>query len=291
MNTIALDQDSPRFQKLLMARQKFYADATALQILQLITTVVIPVAGAVLAVFAPQARAYVALYGLVVTALDVMWIDREQRRVLKIAAKISEEFDCGVLQMPWNVFTAGKRVDVETVDAASRKWKGSQESIKDWYRGISEQSPLPLARVVCQRMNLQYDASLRRTYGKLLILGAVVALVGFIVGTVLRDLKLLEFIAVATTVSPALVWAVREQFRQSDAAAANEILKNEAEKLLDQVDAGACPDTECETRSREFQDAIFGRRVANPLIFPLVYKFMRPELEKQAKAGAEAFLK
>lgn len=44
---------------------------------------------------------------------------------------------------------------------------------------------------------------------------------------------------------------------------------------------------ECEKKSREFQDAIFRRCVANPLVFPLVYRIMRDEFEKQAQAGAD----
>jgi hypothetical protein len=35
MNTIAHDQDTPEFQRLLKARQRVYADATRYQILQI----------------------------------------------------------------------------------------------------------------------------------------------------------------------------------------------------------------------------------------------------------------
>ena len=43
MNTIARDQDTPEFQRLLKARQRVYSDATRYQILQLTLTVVLPV--------------------------------------------------------------------------------------------------------------------------------------------------------------------------------------------------------------------------------------------------------
>lgn len=79
-----------------------------------------------------------------------------------------------------------------------------------------------------------------------------------------KDLKLIDFAAVAATVSPAIFWAIREQFRQSDSAATNETLKGEAEKFLESVRAGGCDDAECDKRSRELQDALFQRRVANP---------------------------
>jgi hypothetical protein len=291
MNTISRDQDTPEFQRLLKARQRVYSDATRYQILQMVLTVALPIAGAALALAFQEARPYVALYGLIATALDVMWIDRIQRQLLKVAAKISEEFDCILLKMPWNSFVAGKREDVETIDAAARRWKDKVSSIAGWYTGITPTARHPMARLVCQRMNLQYDASLRKKYGIYLIQGAGIVFIALILGAVAKDLKLIDFAAIAATVSPAIFWAMREQFRQSDAAATNEILKGEAEKFLESIRTNGCGDSECETRSRELQDALFQRRVANPLVLPLIYWLMRNELEKQAQAGADALLR
>lgn len=291
MNSIAHDLDTPEFQRLLKARQRVYADATRYQILQIALTVVLPVIGAILAFAHPDARPYVALYGLVATAADVTWIDRMQRRLLKVAAKISEEVDCGVLKMPWNSFVAGKREDVEVVDAAARRWNSDAASIAGWYVGIPPLARQTMARLVCQRMNLQYDASLRKKYGIYLIYGACIAFGALMIGAVARDLRLIDFAAVAATISPAVFWAIREQFRQSDSANANETLKGEAEKFLESIQTSGCDDAECDRRSRELQDALFQRRVANPMVLPLVYRMMRRELEMQAHAGAEALLK
>jgi hypothetical protein len=291
MNTIARDQDTLESRRLLKARQRTYSDATRYQILQMTLTVVLPVAGAVLALAYPEARPYVALYGLVATALDVMWLDRMQRRLLKVAAKISEEFDCRLLKMPWNSFVAGKREDAEVIDAAARRWNDNASSIAGWYNGIVPTARHSIARLVCQRMNLQYDASLRKKYGTYLIWGAALVFVALIIGAVAKDLRLIDFAAVAATVSPAVFWAIREQFRQSDSAATNETLKGEAEKFLESVQASGCDDAECGKRSRELQDALFQRRVANPMVLPLVYWLMRNELERQAQAGADALLK
>jgi hypothetical protein len=64
MSTIAQDQDSPEFQRLLKARQRVYLEATRYQILQLMLTVALPVIGAVLAFSYSPTRPYVACYGL-----------------------------------------------------------------------------------------------------------------------------------------------------------------------------------------------------------------------------------
>jgi hypothetical protein len=290
MNTIREDQNSPPFQRLLRARQHVYWEATRLQIAQLIATVLLPVTGAALATFVATSRPWVALYGLVVTVLDVFWIDRSQRDRLKVAAKISEKFDCGLFRLPWNAFIAGKPANAETVDAAARRWTGDEKKLTDWYSDIDGTAPLPLARIVCQRTNLWYDSSLRRSYGKVLICLVAAVVVLLIVVASSRNLPFLDFVAIAATVSPAVIWAIRERFRQLDTADSVEIVMGEAEKLLDQVKGGNCSDAECERRSREFQDAIYGRRVANPLILPLIYWIMRPEMEKRMNAGIASHL-
>jgi hypothetical protein len=290
MNTIAKDQNSPQFQRVLKARQRIYWEATKLQIAQLIATVLLPVTGAVLATFSAPSRPWVALYGLVVSVLDIFWIDRSQRERLKVAAKLAEKFDCGVFRLPWNTFAVGKPVNAETIDAAARKWSGNEAHLLDWYTNIDDNAPLPLARIVCQRTNLWYDSLLRRRYGKILIGIVTAVIVLLIVVAAVRNLTVMDFVAVAATVSPAVIWAIRERFRPSDAAESIETVMGEAEKLLEQAKAGQCDDAECERHSREFQDAIFGRRVANPLILPLIYKFMRPEMEKQMQAGVNDLL-
>jgi hypothetical protein len=195
--------------------------------------------------------------------LDVFWIDRSQREKLKTAAKISERFDCGVLKLSWNAFVVGRSVAAETIDAAARRWSGDEKDLLNWYSDIDGTVPLALARIVCQRTNLWYDSSLRRSYGRILICIVIAVIVLLIAVAASFNLAVLELVAVAATVSPTIIWAIRERFRQSDAAESIETVMDEAEKLLERVKGGRCDDIECERRSREFQDAIFARRVAN----------------------------
>ncbi len=171
-----------------------------------------------------------------------------------------------------------------------KQWSGNESKLRDWYSDIDDTAPLVLARIVCQRTNLWYDSSLRRSYGKLLVWFVVLVVVLLIVVASLRNLPFLDFVAVAATLSPAVIWATRESYRQLDAADSVETIMGEAERLLEQVKTGGCSDAERERRSREFQDAIYGRRVANPLILPLIYWVRRPEMEKRMKAGISSNL-
>ena len=103
------------------------------------------------------------------------------------------------------------------------------------------------------------------------------------------------FIDVVTTIlapaAPVLIWALRENFRQRDVAEATQIVKSEAETLFESVKAGLCDEAACALKSRELQDAIYRRRSTSPLIFPLIYRSQRTEMEVQMNAGAQALIK
>jgi hypothetical protein len=291
MNKIPENQNMDRFQRVMRAKSQIYVEAARLQVLQFALTVVLPVMGACLAVLSATTRPYVAFAALFVTVLDVLWLDRSQRRRLKTAAKMAEAFDCGVLELPWNGFAAGKPVDAETIDAAARAWKGDPKEFLDWYPKIVGSAPLHLARIVCQRTNLWYDSGLRRRYRRWLAIFAVEIALLLFIAALATNMSMLDFVALITTAAPAFVWAIRENFRQADAADAIEILKGEAESLCERTKTGLRDHAQCEQKSREFQDAIFARRMMNPLIFPLIYRHLRPEMELQMNAGAEALLR
>ena len=80
-------------------------------------------------------------------------------------------------------------------------------------------------------------------------------------------------------------------FRQRDAADAQKLARAEAEALWELALAGGCDDSECERRSREFQNSIFQRRTSNPLLLPFVYHWLRSGMEIDMNLGAADFLR
>ena len=48
-------------------------------------------------------------------------------------------------------------------DFCGKQWSGNESKLRDWYSDIDDTAPLVLARIVCQRTNLWYDSSLRRS--------------------------------------------------------------------------------------------------------------------------------
>lgn len=291
MNTIPERQNAPPQLALMRARQQTYRRATTRVVLQFCLTVGVPVVAAVAALAAPAIRPFTASLALLISVVDVTALDRAQRKYLKLAAKIAEAFDCAVLELPWDRFVAGKRPEPETLVEAESAWRGGDDSLLNWYPAAVGKAPLHLARIICQRTNLWYDASLRRHYGSWILGGAGVVLVVLLSAAYATGLTVEVFIAsVLAPAGPILIWSLREYFRQRDTAEAQETVRGDAEALWERAKTGGCGEGECQILSREFQNAIYARRVTSPLMLPLVYKLRRSGMEAQMNKGAGAYL-
>lgn len=291
LNEISSRQNDEGFLRLLRARSQTYREASQLQVLQFVVTVIFPLVGALVGIFSTQARPYVAAVALIIAMLDNSLIDRLQKRKLKIAARICEQFDCELLGMPWNSYAAGKRVEPELVGGAASRWQKGDDKLKDWYPMAVAQAPLDFARIICQRTNLWYDGTLRERYSNFLLWGTITVSILLVAGGLFADLSLVDFVAIALApATPVVNWAMREFFRQRDAAEALNLARSEAEALWSTALAGNCDGGECARLSREFQNTIFARRANNPLIFPKIYDWLRPTMEKQMNHGAEVYL-
>lgn len=291
MNDIIQLQDQPDQLQLMRARRQTYYRAMRWMLLQFILTVAMPIAGEVTGLIAPPVRPYVAILALALGALDVVILDRAQTRLLKVAAKLQEQFDCIVLHLPWNGFAVGPKLDAEDVHEAARAYArrgGTDDALKGWYPAVVAQAPLHLARLICQRTNLWYDGKLRRRYGGIVLTAGWILFGALFVAGLALKLSLTDFVVtILVPAAPFLTWVTRERHRQSDTADQLDAIRQAETALWTEACAGQCAPEHCLARSREFQDAIYARRAGSPLIFPFIYWIMRSDLEDQMNAGAE----
>lgn len=286
-----LQNEEPQL-KLMRARTRMYALASRMLVAQLVLSLLLPALGAVLVLLVPSARAAIAALALLVTALDVLVLDRRQKLLVKRAAKVGESFDCAVLALPWDRFNAGDPLEIEDIHAAARAYARHHDDagLRDWYPVAAGQAPLHLARIICQRTNLRYDSQLRRSYGTIVVSIASGIFLLLFAGGIVQDLKLTDWVLTMVPASPILTWAAREYYRQNDTADALEEHLRAAKALWGHALAGDCDADHCLARSREFQNAIYYRRASSPLIVPLLYKFKRLQLEDDMNEAATNFL-
>jgi hypothetical protein len=278
---------------LLRARQHVYAIATTYQIAQIFVAVALPTVFAVVGIMNPDVRPYLAAASLGLLLLDLFVLDREQQKHLRRAARISEHFDCDVLKLPWNYFIATAKVDHgdihEAAEAFSKK-PANIAKLRDWYPAAVGRAPLHIARIICQFENVRYDAKLRRRYAAIVTALPVIILIATIIAWATLGLTFSDVVlTILTPAAPVAVWSLREAFRHRDAASAQERIKDAVDGLWKDIskhDADAWL-----LKAREFQDAIFLRRVSSPLIFPLVYHGLRDQMEEQMNKSADERLK
>lgn len=292
-NTIPQRQNEEDQLRLMRARQWTYKIATRFLTAQIVLTVAVPIIGSILTIFVPVLRPHVAALALAILILDTVYLDRQYKSLVKRSAKISEQYDCAVLELPWNNFVIGESVEPEDVGAAARAWarKESDDELRDWYPAAAGAMPISLGRILCQRTNLRYDSSLRRAFGSVILTLIALVLGGLIVAGLFEDLTLTAWVLTLTPATPLLSWAGREYYRQRDTIEQLDKLKAKATSFGNEALAGTCDDARCLERSRAFQDAIYLRRATSPLVIPYLYKFKRLQLEGEMEDAAAEFLK
>lgn len=294
MNDIPRIQNEEPQQRLLWARRELFARGKLVLSIQLLLTVVVPVIGAVVAAFVPALRPYVAFFALIVAILDSTVVDRWHRNLRRTAAKMQEQFDTTVLQLHWDDFTAGDRVARELIHGLSKRFNflRKDEELIDWYPVGVRNAPLYLARIICQRSNLWYDAELRRGYARL-VLGLSIALTVFLLFVAMLAGLTVEslVLSVLSPATPIVIWGLREFFRQKDSADRLDRLLTNADRLWERARKGGCSEPECMTASRQFQNAIYEHRSSSPLTFSWLYRLQRSSLEERMNRAAEDMVK
>lgn len=288
-NEIAKHQARVENKLLLRARDRNYRAAKLTQGIVVVLSVVLPVIGVLVGPGYPVVRPYVAFAGLVLLVLETALIDRLQKDWLKQGAKLQEQFDTEVFGLPWNRFVAGAPVAPEDVRALSVSPLpvGREEHFDNWYEPCVEQLPLYLARLVCQRTNISYDARLRRKYGGwllclTLLFGFGLLFAGLVMGLKFPDLVMTLFVPFI----PVLSWALKERLQHSNTAASLTNLGNEWDKIWARALDGA-GEVEVARDSRNLQDAIYQNRERSPLVFDWVYYRLRTSNEDEAHHAAE----
>ena len=285
LNSIPQRQNEEQFLRLLRARSRVYQRARVLQVMQLLGVVLLPVVMSIVGLIWPGSGPAIALTSLIIAVADTGWLDRAQRREIKTSAVISEEFDCELLEIPWNDPLVGRRIAPEDLKQAALSWRRGDDKLGNWYPEEVGNAPLSIARALCQRTNCWYDQSLRQLYGSQLLLVVagvfgVLLFVSVVVGSSVR-----EWIAgVLTPAAPPLIWCLREYFRQQDAIGMARDAQVRAEDLCQAFSRGETE--QAVTRSRQVQDAIYIRRSSSPLIFPFLYSRRRPQMEQLMRSGA-----
>ena len=283
MSKIPETQLEPTQLNRLAAQRQLYSNAKAIHAVQMVLGTLGPPILAVLVAFCSLQPVWAASCAIIVTCLNVLWLNRWQKTLKQKAANIQELFDCDVLELPRRKLSGGSSTAMtELVGEYSSKYSRKDPNyceLKNWYPTETGKLPLYLARVICQRANCRWDSDLRRRYAN-----GIIAVLGFLtVATfcfgLVGDLTLRKFIlAVAAPLMPAFLLGIQQYKAQIECATRLDSLRIHAEELWDKAVDNASP-IELTVESRELQDAIYEHRRTCPITSDWLHRCLKHKQE------------
>lgn len=279
LNSIAVDQDQPQMINLLRARDRVYRRAKLWQGSYVSLTVFLGMVGVV---SSSELKPYFGLAGILVLLLDVGFLEQHLKDLCKLGARLGEDFDIGVLKLQRNTFLTDMEVAPEEVHEYSSTVLDSERErqLRGWYDPCVAEVPLPVGRVICQRLNVTYDASLRMKYACGLLVAAILFVVPLLFAGLAMGMTWADVVSALGAALPALNWALRERSKNLEVAVQLKKLQSELDKLWLRVLVGAAED-ELKVSSRLLQDGIFRHRAATTMVFGWIYQRLRPKREEQ----------
>ncbi len=290
---IATKQNSDRQIHRLAAQRQRYATVKRVFFWQVLIGGPVAIATAVLSLMYPEAKGYVAAWGLLVTLGDVLWLTPWQKRFRTSAATIQEAFDCDVLQLPWNELKAGKPPDPELVQEQSAKyakWAHKMPPLQNWYPPCVDELPIRFGRIVCQRTNCWWDATQRRRYAAYWAWAVSLICIAICVfalsrGSTVENLLLQEIVPFL----PLLLIGYRQFTEQRDVAVRLDKLKDHCDTIW-KTAMGGGSDEALLAMSRNLQDEILENRRKAPSVLDFIFRRFRDDQETSMDYSAEQYV-
>ena len=284
-------QNSDASLRRLAAFSYCYGTAKSYLALQIVLAVPAAIAVACLIWAYPSVNVWTAFYAFTVALLDVLILDRIQKHYRNLAARSQEMFDVDLFGLEWNGVHVGKKPDLEDEVQAAAKYRHRKvkvDELTDWYPRVVGELDLPLARLICQRANCWWDASLRRKYAYSLVAILCLLTVGVLaISLYQRHTVELMILTVYAPLAPAALWSVREALRHKEASDRLDRVRDHIETVWSGVLDGTLGSQEADYESRNIQDQIFDGRMRNPLIFDWVNRLVRKEHEASMNEKAK----
>lgn len=170
-------QNEPFSIDMLSAQRHYYSQAKLIVYTSLFFCVI------VVAVLSVLNRFYsseilgktVLMYSLLAFILSSM-LTNYRNKLQNLAARIQHLFDIKLFGLKWDTALCGIEPKIEEVKRGKQK---KQNKLDYWYKDIPDDLPLDAVTLVCLRMNVEYDKSMKQNLSLLLYI--VVSLIAIII--------------------------------------------------------------------------------------------------------------
>ena len=246
------------------------------------------VVGPILAVSSNWAP-WIGIAALCFTAVEILFLQQREIGLRQSAAALQEQFDCDVLNLPWNSIAVDESPAAEGTAATTADISDSTDKLRDWYSSEVDAVPLSAGRLICQRANLYSDSDLRKPYAVFLAGVAVGVPLMLVIWALASGRDVTTVLIVLAAALPLVVWAGQEARNHNDAAdranrlrkSADDIWKNLIANILTQPTWERIDEGPYLEASRSLQDQIYIHRRESPKVPDWFYKRSREKGERQ----------
>jgi hypothetical protein len=221
----------------------------------------------------------IAIIGALWT-ISALILSYYEKNVITVAAKIQDEFDTRVFDLPWNKILLGDHISDEAMHSLSVKFKGEVE--ERWYGDLNAM-PFPFNIIISQRSNVVWDWRLMRNYYFFSLVALIIFAVGGIVLSIYYSLSLENYI---TTIflpsSSAYILGFKEIKENFD----NYNGKQTFEKRLNAIiDGASTSDPNIDVHLlRQVQDVVYSFRKCPAVVPTWFHNLYRKSYDKRMQA-------
>jgi len=222
----------------------------------------------------------IATFSIIATFTDHC-LDVKINQLKEKAAKIQELFDTYVLQLSWNSILCLEKPEYSDVFNYAQKYNKGKDPSKllNWYEPDINKVAEQTAKLICQKTNCNYDASIRKRYNLIILATSIITVSLICVFTMFSGFTLSKLVlTIIFPAVPILQWAIKNV--NSNNQSVTTLL--ELNSIINENWQLAKQGTQVnDAILRQIQDGIYINRKSSPLIPDCIYDIMRNNLEKQ----------
>ena len=221
----------------------------------------------------PDLGVWLSYVGLL-SGLIVWLFDKATLKIVEKAAKIQEQFDTNVFNLPWNESKAGAKISKESILEAAGDNK-PPDDLLDWYApNTLSNIHSNLAILLCQRYNSSWEFRLKKRFAVFMNCIFWLFIIGILVAGVWLNFSLKEWILVMLAPASGLLYKIYDlQDAFKETGRDQESVFEECEKEIESFKNTKIPPSV--ERLRLIQDKIFKYRSQKSLIPDWIYNLSR----------------
>lgn len=286
MNDIIKKQNTDKFIDFLCAQRFSYSRAKTIFIVRVVLSGLFAVLGPVLILKFKDINSYIAILAILYATVDFFLLRSIENKYRQDGAKIQELFDVNLFNLEWNEIVAGERPDSEKIYSYAKKYR-NENDVKDlinWYSNDIAELELSYAIVICQRINVWWDVSLRRR----LFFSIVITMIFIVVLSIFFFHKdIINLLLIIATLIP--LFEILTDYVKSQWFAIIRIkkLKNKLDSMIEGIIDGKNISSQ---DIRIIQDEIYRHRASCVFVPDWFYRLFRDVQEEQMNYSTKYYV-